>query len=123
MSTDKSSGDAPAFSIYFIFALFPQVAVRNLQVEVGRGIRELGGLARPYTPYVAPEVLVAADGTQATTTVVQEVLIDATARSRGPPVAIASIVERAIVVEPASNRRKSGYVASTSNTPKFTVSW
>ena len=89
--------------------------------------RELGGLARPYTPYVEPEVLVvvvAATDIQATTIVAQEVLIEAVKeRSRGPPEAGASIVERAIEVVPASNRRKSGYVASAFNAIKFSLSW
>ena len=81
-------------------------------------------LARPYTPYVKPEVLaVAAVDTQSTTVVVQVVLTVSSTRSRGPPVAVASIVERAIEVVPASNRRKSGYVASTSNATKFIVGW
>ena len=79
----------------------------------------LGGLARPYTPYVEPESLAAAAGIQATIVVVQVVLKDAIVRSRGPPVAEASIAERATVVVPASNRRKSGDIASTSNTVKF----
>ena len=92
-------------------------------VEVGRDHEKLIILARPYTPYVAPVALDAAAGTQATTIVFQEVLIAATVRSRGPPVAAASIVERATDVEPASNRRKSGCVASTINAIKFSLSW
>ena len=80
--------------------------------------RELGGLARPYTPYVDPVALVVAvAGTQATTIVEQEVLIGDIGRSRGPPEAVASIAERAMDVVPASNRRKSGAVAS--NITKF----
>ena len=85
--------------------------------------RGLGGLARPYTPYVDPEALDVVAGRQATTIVDQAVLIAATERSRGPPVAAASIAERAIVVVPASNRRKSGYVASAINAIKFSLSW
>ena len=90
----------------------------------GGGTRGLTSLARPYTPYVEPVALVAAVGIQATTIIVaQAVLIVAIDRSRGPPVAVSSIAERAIVVVPASNRRKSGYVASASKVVKFTASW
>lgn len=91
--------------------------------EAGRDHEKLIILAKPYTPYVEPEVPAVVAGIQATTIVAQAVLIGATARSRGPPVAVASIIERAIVVAPASNRRKSGYVASASNTIKSTASW
>ena len=87
--------------------------------EAGRDHEKLIILARPYTPYVEPDVLVVAVGAgiQVTITVVQVVRTVAIARSRGPPVAVASIVERAIVVASASNRRKSGAVAS--NIAKF----
>ena len=80
-------------------------------------------LTRPYTPYVEPDALAEVASIQATTTVAQVVLIVAIVRSRGPPVAKASIAERAIAVEPASNRRKSGYVASAINAIKFSLSW
>ena len=89
--------------------------------ETGRDHEKLIILARPYTPYVVPEVLAGADGIQATIVVAQAVLIVAIVRSRGPPEAEASIGERAIVVEPASNRRKNGYVAS--NAVKFGPGW
>ena len=90
-------------------------------MEAGRDHEKLIILARPYTPYVVPEVLADADGIQATIVVAQAVLIVDIVRSRGPPEAEASIGERAIVVEPASNRRKSGYVAS--NAVKFGPGW
>lgn len=54
---------------------------------------------------------------------VEVVLIVAIACSRGPPVAVVSIVERAIAVAPASNRRKSGSVTSAGNTTEFIVGW
>ena len=93
-------------------------------MEVGRDHEKLIILARPYTPYVEPVVLVVVEGIQATIVVAQAVLTVATVRSRGPPVTVCrATVERAIVVVAAVNRRESGYVASTSNTPKFTVGW
>ena len=52
-------------------------------MEVGRAIRGgLGGLARPYTPYVEPVALavVTGVGIQATTIVVQVVLVVAIVR-------------------------------------------
>lgn len=92
--------------------------------EAGRDHEKLIILARPYTPYVVPADLVAVAGTQVTTIVEQEVLTAATVRSRGPPASVGrAMVERAIVVVAASNRRESGYVASTSKTPKFIVGW
>ena len=91
----------------YIFAPLPQVAAQALQVEVGRAIRGARGLARPYTPHGVPKAIVDTDAadTQATTTeVLQVVLTDASVHSRGPPEAAASTAERAIAVEPASNR-------------------
>ena len=90
-------------------------------MEVGRDHEKLIILARPYTPYVVPAVLVAADGTQDTTNVAQGGLSVAIVRSRGPPGAAASIVERAIVVVPAIYRGESGGVAS--NTLLFVIGW
>ena len=113
--------------LLFLFIFFAPLRKDRGAISPSGGrarYKELAKLTRPYTPYVVPEVLaVEADGIQATTTVAQVVLTAATVRSRGPPVAAASIDERASVVEPASNRRKSGYVASASNAPKFIVGW
>ena len=95
-------------------------------MEVGRDHEKLIILARPYTPYVVPaEPADAGAGIQATIDVAQAVLTVAIARSRGPPATVCrAIVERAIEVVAAVNRRKSGYVATnTSNTPKFIVGW
>lgn len=119
---DETEGDAPAFCLYFCAA--PEGSRRSPSNGGREGYKgELGGLARPYTPYVVPEALeVVAVGTQETTIVVQAVLTVATVRSRGPPVSVCrAMVERAIEVVPASNRRKSGYVATASNAPKFFI--
>jgi len=70
-------------------------------VECGRAISQL---ARTDTPYVVPVVPVVVVGIQATTIVVQVVPIRGIVRGRRPPVPVAGIVERAIVVVSASNR-------------------
>ena len=69
-------------------------------MECGRAISQL---ARTDTPYVVPVVPVVV-GIQATTIVVQVVPIRGIVRGRRPPVPVAGIVERAIVVVSASNR-------------------
>ena len=76
-----------------------------MEVECGR---ERQALARAYAPYIVPVVLVVVVGIQAATIVVQVVLVVAIVRSRRPPVPVVSIVERAIVVVPTGNWRKSG---------------
>ena len=56
-----------------------RIAAQALQVEVGRAIRGARGLARPYTPYVEPEVLVATGvRSQCTAVVFRSVLIRTT---------------------------------------------
>ena len=91
-------------------------------MEVGRGIRDLGGLARPNTPHIESEATGIDVDFKAAILVVQEELPGTALRDRGPPEAAASTAERAIVVVPASNRRKSGYIASTSNSADLAIS-
>ena len=75
------------------------------------GGRERGTslLARADTPHREPVVLVVVVGIQATTVVVQVVLVVAIVRGSRPPVAVGTgIVERAIVVVATIDRRESG---------------
>ena len=76
-------------------------------MEGGRALSK--ALTRADTPHGVPVVLVVVVGIQATTIVVQVVLVVAIVRGSRPPVAVgASIVERAIVVVPTKDRRESG---------------
>ena len=73
-------------------------------------------LARADTPHRAPVALAAVAGIQATTVVVQAVLVVAIARGSRPPVAAGTgIEERAIAVVATIDRRESGYITSSSN--------
>ena len=79
-------------------------------------------LARADTPHRESAALVDAAGIQATTAVVQEVLVVATARGSRPPEAEgASTAERAIVVAATIDRREGGGVAS--NAFLFAIGW
>ena len=85
------------------------LAGRSRGDEWRAGERHKSQLARADTPHREPVVLVVVVGIQATTIVVQVVLVVAIVRGSRPPVAVgASIVERAIVVVPTKDRRESG---------------
>ena len=114
--------ETPSYRPFLHFLQKWTIGVPYLEILHGGRERVLGPLASANTPHRVPVFLAVTAGIQATTVVVQEVLVATIARGSRPPAAAgAGIVERAIVVAPTIDRRKSGGV--TSNTFKLVKSW